>query len=214
MAATMCTELNFETVFAENMSLASFKNTDFHNINPSLELLEEARAVFGDHRRIGVFVSLGNCLSTQAVSLDSDLIKGLPDTLIAKLSNEALAKETNHIKVLQSVEPGAYYRFDPAEFSCVHLNDVNLWQEAFAFEVGSRMDDLKDLMELYLNEEMIGQQLKECANRLPRPKRTGSLSSFSLDSLSQTLSRSSTVSSTRYATSPPYIPGVLDSPSP
>lgn len=191
MGATMATPLNFERIYGEKTSMAVFHNPDFNHMNPSLELLDEARQVFGEHRRVTAFVSVGNGLSTRAVSPDSKLIEGLPDPLVTKLRNEALAKEANHIKLAQDCEPGAYYRFDISELADQHLTEPDLWQEAYAFERVSKMADLKDLTEIFLQNELIGQQLKECANRLPRPSRTRSMSStLSLDSLS--ISRTNT----------------------
>ena len=43
MAATMATPLNFERIYGEKTSMAVFNNPDFNHINPSLELLDEAR---------------------------------------------------------------------------------------------------------------------------------------------------------------------------
>lgn len=175
------------------MSMHCYDNPYYYRLNPSLELLEEARAFFGEHRRIGAFVSLGNCLSPESVTPESPLLHDLPDSIVTKLRNEALAKETAHYKVQRDCEPGAYYRFDPAEFSVHYLQSVDLWQGVFAFEQVHRMEDIKILTELYLNQEVVGQQLKECANRLPMGKRsTGSLS-MSFDSF--TLSGSNTSAS-------------------
>lgn len=177
MGATMSTSLNFERIFGEDMSMSVFDNHDFNMINPSLELLDEAHFVFGDHRRIGAFVSLGNGLSINDFVLDSEtqVTEGLPEPLISKLRNEALAIEANHIKVQQRCKSEGYYRFDPSNFLLNYLREANDWQETFAYERVSRMSNLQDLVEMYLSQETVTQQLKECANRLSVPRRMKSV---------------------------------------
>jgi hypothetical protein len=74
------------------------------------------------------------------------------------------------------------------------------------------MDDLKDLMDIYLSQEAIGQRFKECVNQIVRPKHTKPGSSFSLDYLSLSSSRSQTESSMLDVTSPFPYPVVMDRP--
>jgi hypothetical protein len=122
----MSTELNFERVFGEKTSMEAFDNIDLRNANPSLELLDEARTVFGIHRRIGAFVSLGNGLSIQSILSTSKLVEGLPGPLFNKLHREAFAKEKVHIEVRDDCIPGTYFRFDTAEFrSLIYKTSVS-----------------------------------------------------------------------------------------
>jgi len=187
MGATMSTELNFEHVYGEKASLAYFDNPDFNNTNPSLELLDEATTVFGDHRRVAALVSLGSGLSTVAFSEntpESNLTTGLPEPLLSKLRNQALAIEANVIKTRNKCDPGSFYRFDPSEILHSQIKDAGRWQETFAFEQVYRMGDVQDVTRMYVAQEVVGQQLKECANRLPKPRRTGSRHSSMMSSLS------------------------------
>jgi hypothetical protein len=179
MAATMCTALNFKHTFGENTSMDLFDNRDFTHTNPSLELLDESQKVFGEHRRVAAFVSVGNGLSTLAFSEDmphTNLSRGLPDTLLSKYRNEAQTIEANEIETRKKCEAGSFFRFDPGEYIHKSGMDPSRWKETFAYEQTYRMSDMKDVTKLYLSQEVVGQQLKECANRLSRPK-TGSRSS-------------------------------------
>jgi hypothetical protein len=197
MGATMCTGLNFEQVYGENTSLAVFENPDFTHVNPSLELLDEAHKVFGDHRRVAAFVSVGNGLSTLTFSEDpthANMTSGLPEPLLSKLRNEALTIEANEIKTRNLCEPGSFYRFEPGEYIHHSEMDRNRWKETFAYEQVYRMSDMQDVTKMYLAQETIGQQLKECANRLPRPKtgsRASTMGSMSSRMNSMNISRSS-----------------------
>jgi hypothetical protein len=175
MGATMCTELNFKRVFGEKTSLAGFDNHVVMNINPSLQLLDEARKVFGAHRRVAAFVSLGNGLSTRLAltlskSTNQGNIDGLPDRipepLLSKLRKQAVAIEAIEVETRQLCEPGTFYRFDPAEFLLRSgINDLASWQETFVYE-HIHLDD-PDATQMYLTQ-MARRQLEECASRLIR----------------------------------------------
>jgi hypothetical protein len=197
MTATMSTELNFKPVLSGRFPFDLFDNPDFTRINPSLELLDEAQKVFGDHRRVAAFVSIGNGLSTLAFSEDQpqrDMTNGLPCLLLSKLRNEAFSIEANELETRNRCKPGSFFRFDPGE--CIHESgmDPSRWKETFAYEQPSRMPDMRDAARLYLTQEGVRQELKECANRLPRLKtgsRSSTMSSMASSMNSMNISRSS-----------------------
>jgi len=166
MGATMSYPLNFGPAREENASLSKYNNPDPQHFNPSAQLLDEARRVFGDHRYIGTFISLGNGLSKEAFNVDKEFTTGLPEALTTRLRHATIAKENIHSGMPQSLEPGTYYRFDPSSVVEHRIWDPNLWQELFAYEVIERKDKIMELTEEYVHQGGVQQSLKECAKNL------------------------------------------------
>jgi hypothetical protein len=174
MGATMSYPINFGPAYEENLSRAKYNNPDLQHLNPSSQLLQEARSVFGDHRSIGTLVSLGSGISKHAFNADKELTTGLPEALTTRLRHSALAKEEIHSATPQSLEPGTYYRFDPASVVDSSLQDSRVWQELFGYEVVDRMDDIKAITEEYVKQPGVEQQLKACAEKMKCRRLEGS----------------------------------------
>jgi len=166
MGATMSSPMNFGPATEENASLARYNNTEVQHINPSAQLLEEARKVFGGHRSIGALISLGNGLSKEAFNVDKELTAGLPEALTTRLRHIALEKEEVHSRTSLSLEPGTYHRFDPSPIVDQRIWSPAQWQELFAFEVVERMEDMMKTTKEYVEQGDVKQQLKACAEKL------------------------------------------------
>jgi hypothetical protein len=166
MAATMSIPHNFDHERVLNLSLDKYNNPDVKDFNTSSQLLEEARTVFGDHRHVAAFVSLGNGISTDAFSAEKEFTTRLPEALATKLRHEALAIEEIHGRMPLSLEPGSYHRFDPATVVKERIQNTEHWQEVFAFERVDRMLDMEDIVQAYLQEESTKEQMKRCAEKL------------------------------------------------
>lgn len=188
MGATYCTPTVFEHVWGENTSLDHYNNPDISRTNPSSDLFDEAREVFGEHRRIACLVSCGNGISTRNFAPDSNLTDGLPSNLVGTLHETALEIETIDVIMESQCPAGTYFRFDPVE-TVIRTVTPETWRDAVAWEIWERMGDYIEMTQEYVVGEMTSHKLKECAARLKRTPRTprkgsGIDSSPSIDSLS------------------------------
>lgn len=92
-----------------------FVDAGLNRNNPSKELRDEARNLFGDNRRIGVFISIGTG-HPDIIGFDKpgQLEKVLPVNLIKTLKNIATNCEDVHRELSNQYSelPGVYFRFN------------------------------------------------------------------------------------------------------
>ena len=93
MGATRSIQCNFDAVREENASLHKYSNREIECFNPSEQLLDEARKVFGDHRTFSALVSLGNGISKRAFDADKEFFTSVPEALSTRLRHGAVAIE-------------------------------------------------------------------------------------------------------------------------
>ncbi|KAF8699114.1 Patatin-like phospholipase, partial [Rhizoctonia solani] len=133
--------------------------------NPSKELLNEARDVFGPDHAIGCFLSIGTGVDRNTGFQDVRRFNSAYDAFKAiALNSEQAHRELNEYF---SRTPGVYYRFN-AGARLVGPNGDEDFAKQVALEGWHKMDQIENLTSQYLREEGSIRGLKRCAERLNR----------------------------------------------
>lgn len=147
-------------------------NKDLAMMNPSLELIEEARTVFGDIRGVSAFVSLGNGLSPESIAPNVPYMDGLPGFLVHRLSDLAHKTYMAHGDVTKLLEVDTYFRFDPIRLVEDYLREgrrnTEVWQNFYAYQQSSSLDELAQLTVKYLSHDSTLEKLNNLDARLWR----------------------------------------------
>ncbi|KAG9125176.1 hypothetical protein FRC07_008679 [Ceratobasidium sp. 392] len=131
--------------------------------NPSKELLNEARDVFGPDHPIGCFISIGT---------GRDKNVALSDVRVASPAYSAfkavaLSSEKAHWEMEQyfSRQPDVYFRFNAGTRLIDAQGDEDFVQ-AVALEDWQKMDQVEALTQEYLQEKKTGKKLDKCVEKL------------------------------------------------
>ncbi|CAE6467650.1 unnamed protein product [Rhizoctonia solani] len=133
--------------------------------NPSKELLNEARDVFGPEHTIGCFLSIGTGRDRNTAFQDVRKLNSAYEAFKAiALSSEQADRE---LEEYFSRTPGVYYRFN-AGARLVGTNGDEDFAKQVALEDWHKMDQIENLTAQYLGEEGTARRVKRCAERLNR----------------------------------------------
>ncbi|CEL55690.1 Calcium-independent phospholipase A2-gamma OS=Oryctolagus cuniculus GN=PNPLA8 PE=1 SV=1 [Rhizoctonia solani AG-1 IB] len=149
----------------EHGQLRSYIDGGLGYNNPSKELLNEARDVFGPEHTIGCFLSIGTGVDRNTGFQDVRRLNSAYDAFKAiALNSEQAHRELNEYF---SRTPGVYFRFN-AGARLVGPNGDEDFAKQVALEDWHKMDQIESLTSQYLKEEGSLRSLKRCAERLNR----------------------------------------------
>ncbi|CAE6384865.1 unnamed protein product [Rhizoctonia solani] len=149
----------------EHGQLRSYIDGGLGYNNPSKELLNEARDVFGPEHTIGCFLSIGTGRDKNTGFQDVRKFNSAYDAFKAiALSSEQADRE---LEEYFSRTPGVYYRFN-AGARLVGTNGEEDFAKLVALEDWHKMGQIENLTSQYLGEEGTAKRLKRCAERLNR----------------------------------------------
>ncbi|KZT33313.1 FabD/lysophospholipase-like protein [Sistotremastrum suecicum HHB10207 ss-3] len=167
MSSTMTTPTAFNSTFVAALSMHKYSNTSPERTNPSVELLEEARDVFGPHRRVGCLISCGSGLLSKSFAPDSSLPNGIPEHLTRTVRDAVIGSEEVDLRMQKLCEGGSYFRFDPADAISAAMNE-NDWRDIVFWEQLKNLDSIGNITTTYMQNEDLGvpKWVEECAFRL------------------------------------------------
>ncbi|CAE7213916.1 unnamed protein product [Rhizoctonia solani] len=149
----------------EHGQLRSYIDGGLGYNNPSKELLNEAREVFGPDHTIGCFLSIGTGRDKNTGFQDVRKFNSAYEAFKAiALSSEQADRE---LEEYFSRTPGVYYRFN-AGARLVGTNGEEDFAKQVALEDWNKMDQIENQTSQYLGEEGTARRLKRCSERLNR----------------------------------------------
>ncbi|KAG9104788.1 hypothetical protein FRC06_009257 [Ceratobasidium sp. 370] len=138
--------------------------------NPSKELLNEAREVFGPNHPIGCFISIGTGRDKNVAVND---VRRAMYPAYGAFKAVALSSEKAHWEMEQyfARQTNVYFRFN-AGTRLIGANGDEDFVQAVALEDWQKMERVEELTQEYIREEKTSQKLDKCAQKLASIYRT------------------------------------------
>lgn len=167
MAATMTTPITFQPNLLGFWNNEQYSNLHLERANPAGELIEEAREVFGVHRRIGCLVSCGLGVSSESFDPESDHFRldDVPKPLVDVMKQTTTAIEATDEITKSICETGSYFRFDPIEaLTEGQAGRRRDWDETAVGEQWGKVTSLEEFAVEYMQTQSM--KVRVCAGRL------------------------------------------------